>query len=112
MTRLGTVLLLLSACVPHGRGAPFLPQLPLELVSFTPAARSTLSGRDALTVTFNRAVIALGSDFGDEALPADKVPFSCVLSQPGGGATPPMEGRWRWVTTFVARFDPVSDWPT
>ena len=111
---MAAALLLMLAAVgpPLSEAAPFLPQLDLSVVSFTPAARASLSGRDTLTATFNRAVIALGSDFGSEELPEDKVPFSVSLSQPGGGGGLSMEGRWRWVTTFVARFDPVDDWPT
>ena len=64
-------------------GAGFLAGLGLELISLTPAARGTLSGRDAVTVTFNRAVVALGSDFSGGQLPDDKVPFSLTASQAG-----------------------------
>eukprot|EP01050_Picozoa_sp_SAG11_P010853 SAG11_NODE_1111_length_5823_cov_2.384172_3_plen_308_part_00 len=91
--------------------AAFMDSLPLEVLSITPIANDgsdasqQISGRDALSVTFSRAVIALGSDFGpeDQAPPADKVPFSIGVNVPG---------RLRWVTTFSARFDPSVDWPT
>ena len=37
------------------------------------------------SVTFNRAVIALGSDFGSQdALPADKVPLTITMTQSSG----------------------------
>lgn len=108
-------LVLLGAVVQLALAPPFLPALELDVISFTSPARASVSGRDALTVTFNRAVIALGSDFGaGDVLPADKVPFSVTVAQSATGATTeaPMDGRWRWVTTFVARFDPAADWPT
>jgi hypothetical protein len=41
------------------------------------------TGRDPITVTFNRAVIALGSDWGDVELPADKLPFLITLKSAG-----------------------------
>ena len=57
-------------------------KIPLDVVSVTPSTDSAavvspdaeptpvaLSSRDAVTVTFSRAVIALGSDFGPGALP-------------------------------------------
>ena len=59
-----------------------------------------LSGREAITLTFSRAVIPLGADFA--SLPERYVPF--VLS-------PAVAGNVRWVTTSIARFDPVADWP-
>eukprot|EP01052_Picozoa_sp_SAG31_P019631 SAG31_NODE_1440_length_8331_cov_4.818270_5_plen_1231_part_01 len=93
-----------------GSAAGFMEDLPLRVLSITPAASDggddsmQISGKDALTVTFSRAVIALGSDFGPEGrdIPADKVPFTTSVDVPG---------RLRWVTTFTARFDPTDDWP-
>lgn len=114
-TMLLRVLVLLGVTAQLAVAPPFLPALELDAISFTPAARASVSGRDAITVTFNRAVIALGSDFGaGDVLPADKVPFSVTVAQVTTGARTEasMDGRWRWVTTFVARFDPAADWPT
>jgi hypothetical protein len=124
MSAVHTIIALLLQA--YGATAAFMPDLPLEVLSLTPVsrrsyhmlccqthlrhalvlqeARSTLSGRDAITVTFSRAVIALGSDFANE-LPSDKLPFLF-----GGTITVP--GKFRWVTTFSARFDPDEDWPT
>jgi len=91
-------------------------EMPLRVVAVTPSTAQVeldpnsrpssvlLRGRDAITVTFSRPVIALGSDWGpDEALPATMVPFylaGCLVS-----------GKIRWVTTYIARFDPDIDWP-
>lgn len=112
MAFLKTVAIVLAACAAGRPALAFMDQLPLEVLSITPvpsdggSAAMQVSGKDALTVTFSRAVIALGSDFGPEgqAQPADKVPFTIT------GANVP--GRLRWVTTFTARFDPTDDWPT
>ena len=85
---------------------------PISLVSLTPSTGSAsarggspgraeatpLAGREAITATFHRSVIALGSDFGGGALPHHLTPFFIH---------PPVPGRLRWVTTSVARFDPV-----
>ena len=90
-------------------------KIPLDVVSVTPSTDSAavvspdaeptpvaLSNRDAVTVTFSRAVIALGSDFGPGALPPNLTPF--VLD-------PPVAGHLRWVNTSIARFDPAAEWP-
>jgi hypothetical protein len=110
LLRLAALLLIAPATI----AGAFLPALSLDVVSLTPAASTQLFGRTAITVTFNRAVIALGSDFGDADLPVDKVPFFIEVSSEGEGrstaAVPIVAGRWRWVTTFVARFDPNADW--
>lgn len=67
------------------------------------AQPAELSGRMAITVTFNHAIIALGSDYGArDAMPAAMLPFTLK---------PAVPGRTRWVTTSVARFDPDQDWP-
>ncbi|WIA22673.1 hypothetical protein OEZ86_009641 [Tetradesmus obliquus] len=87
-------------------------QLPLRVLVTTPTAVSTLSnasaavtltGRQALTAVFSRPVIALGSDWGSKELPASLVPFSLSCGMPG---------RLRWVTTNIARFDPLVEWPS
>ena len=90
-------------------------KIPLDVVSVTPSTDSAavvspdapptpvaLSNRDAVTVTFSRAVIALGSDFGPGALPPNLTPFTL---------DPPVAGHLRWVTTSIARFDPAAEWP-
>jgi len=89
----------------------FMPELELRLVGFTPRG-AFISDTDAITVTFNRAVIPLGGDIG-APLPEDKVPFAITMRQSAGAAAlPPMCGTFRWVTTLVARFDPCESWPT
>ena len=97
--------LLLLLASPH-RAEAFLPDLQLSVIAATPDAGAVLQGKDAITVTFSRAVIALGADWAPGALPAELTPFALT----GAGASVP--GRLRWVTTFSARFDPVDDWPT
>jgi hypothetical protein len=93
-----------------------LAKLDLKVLAFTPAAKSSIQRRQHIQVTFNRAVIALGSDFTTAPLPSDKTPFTISMAQShegsAGKALPIFPGKWRWVTTFVARFDPDSDWPT
>ena len=81
----------------------------LTVLSLTPSASSPtlpatvpVSGHEALTVTFTRAVIALGADFLPGELPASLVPFHL---------TPSVPGKLRWVTTSIARFDPDGEWP-
>ncbi|GMH46152.1 hypothetical protein BSKO_14120 [Bryopsis sp. KO-2023] len=92
-----------------GSGGGFLAEeLPLEIVTTTPVSISTaideveVEGDQALTVVFSRPVIALGQDFGTEELPEDKVPFTL---------NPGIAGRFRWVTTYIARWDPEDGWP-
>lgn len=71
-------------------------QTPLRVVAVTPTAQ--LAGAAAITVTFSRAVIALGSDFRNATDPF-------VIE-------PAVAGSMRWVTTSVARFDPKDgEWP-
>ena len=80
------------------------------VLAFTPSTDSatgsprdsvSISGRQALTVTFKEPVIALGSDFGG-GVPEEMNPFEIQ---------PAVAGRVRWVTTTIARFDPDNDWP-
>ncbi|GJP83852.1 hypothetical protein CLOP_g13954 [Closterium sp. NIES-67] len=97
------------------------------------AATARISGLRPIQVVFNRAVIALGSDFGFDAsqvgsegagepgrvggggaaaalqwgLPPSLVPFSLGCKGVDGIA-----GRARWVTSFVFRFDPLETWPS
>jgi hypothetical protein len=56
-------------------------------------------------VVFNRAVIALGSDWGKE-LTGALSPFEFT------GLRAPVPGKLRWVTTSIARFDPTNEWPS
>eukprot|EP01025_Chloroclados_australasicus_P034639 TRINITY_DN3539_c0_g2_i1.p1 TRINITY_DN3539_c0_g2~~TRINITY_DN3539_c0_g2_i1.p1 ORF type:complete len:2104 (+),score=260.43 TRINITY_DN3539_c0_g2_i1:139-6450(+) len=93
-------------------GQAFLDtELPLTLVSTTPSDIDGLSQDEdpvrlydsqTLTAVFSRPIVALGSDFGQEELPADKVPFTLSPNIPGG---------LYWVTSYIARFDPVGEWP-
>uniref|UniRef100_A0A383WAS0 EGF-like domain-containing protein n=1 Tax=Tetradesmus obliquus TaxID=3088 RepID=A0A383WAS0_TETOB len=94
-----------------GSDAAFLQnQLPLEVVLTTPSAlldNSTKSIKveegQAFMAVFSRPVIALGSDFGKQALPDALVPFKVNC---------PVPGMFRWVTTNIARWDPSIAWPT
>jgi len=61
-----------------------------------------IDGKQALTVTFSHAIIALGEDFGAGALPESLNPFMM---------SPAVAGTVRWVTTSIARFDPLDEWP-
>eukprot|EP00899_Mesostigma_viride_P016306 jgi/Mesvir1/24677/Mv25138-RA.1 len=65
----------------------------------------SVSGDTPITVVFNRAVIRLGSDYGNDvdldAVPTAQRPFAF---------NPPVKGRFRWVTTYIARFDPLDGW--
>ena len=96
--------------------------VPLKVTSISPGnpetSSTTLRNRDAITVVFSRSVIALGSDFGMaapalfDALPtaaaaAENVPFYFTAS----GAEKPVPGKFRWVSTYIARFDPDVNWP-
>ncbi|GMH44461.1 hypothetical protein BSKO_12413 [Bryopsis sp. KO-2023] len=92
-----------------GSGGGFLAEeLPLEIVTTTPAAISTaideveVEADQALTVVFSRPVISLGQDFGTGEPLDDKVPFTL---------TPEIPGRFQWVSTYIARWDPEDGWP-
>lgn len=84
----------------------------LSVRSITPSSDSAsatsrksavkISGRQAITITFDRSVIALGAEFAPGALPLALTPF--VLS-------PAVAGSFHWVTTSVARFDTDGPWP-
>jgi hypothetical protein len=85
MGPLAAVALVLAA-VHHADGA-FMAKLPLRVLSVLPSSQQpagsagpavAISGREALTVTFSRAVIALGADFGleDQPLPGSMTPFT------------------------------------
>eukprot|EP01094_Clydonella_sp_ATCC50884_P020809 TRINITY_DN439_c0_g1_i1.p1 TRINITY_DN439_c0_g1~~TRINITY_DN439_c0_g1_i1.p1 ORF type:complete len:2206 (-),score=883.54 TRINITY_DN439_c0_g1_i1:214-6831(-) len=104
--------LLIALLVVAAVAVPSAATDSLYVVSITPSADSVnhqesesvkLRGSDAITVTFNRPVIPLGSDYADGELPAELVPFTLE-----GSAVP---GRVRWVTTYMARFDADVPWP-
>lgn len=102
-------------------------QVPLKVTTITPndsglygqTSAISLRNRDAFTVVFSRSVIAMGSDFGAAspallgALPtkeqaaASNLPLYATAS----GAAQPVPGKLRWVTTYIARFDPDTNWP-
>eukprot|EP00775_Hariotina_reticulata_P009083 gene9083-9253_t len=101
--------MLLQQC--NAQGVFLQQQLPLKvtvttptaLVEFNDSTPVTLTERQAITAVFSRPVIALGSDWGKQQLPSFLVPFTLSCNVPG---------RLRWVTTNIARFDPVIEWPT
>lgn len=94
--------------------------IPLKVVAVSPsnvglgAEPFTLNGKQAITVTFSRPVIAIGSDWGNLKLDDSKIPFALLRSDDSSDILKDtrLQGRWRWVTTFVARFDMDNDWPT
>ena len=82
------------------------PQNSLTVLAVSPSTSSAsassqaaakpvrLAGREAVTVTFSRAVIPLGADFGPGGVPAEFVPFTL---------SPSVAGKLRWVTTSIAQ---------
>ncbi|KXZ55787.1 hypothetical protein GPECTOR_2g1337 [Gonium pectorale] len=72
-----------------------------------PVAEPAPLATPAPQAVFARPVIALGSDFGTPDA-QQKLPFR--LERAGGAC--PVPGKFRWVTTTIARFDPDVDWPT
>ena len=95
---------LLVNLVCHVLAGPVILEPAFDLVSFTPKNGTVLAGRQPLTAVFSLAVLPLGADFGDGPLPEELFPF--VLE----GAEVP--GKFRWVSSSIARFDPSVDWPT
>ncbi|GMH43110.1 hypothetical protein BSKO_11032 [Bryopsis sp. KO-2023] len=109
--KLVIISLILCGAATSSHGAGFLEEeLPLTIVATTPTdifkneTSLELSGQETVTVVFSRAVVALGSDFGLEELPKDLVPFTF-------GQSNVAQGRFRWVTTSIARWDPTTSWP-
>uniref|UniRef100_A0A7S3VJT0 Alpha-2-macroglobulin domain-containing protein n=1 Tax=Dunaliella tertiolecta TaxID=3047 RepID=A0A7S3VJT0_DUNTE len=104
--------LILTCLVWASAAAPLLPALklkplvssPVELLNCAVKDTVPVEGQQALTVVFSRPVIALGADFGKEDTYGGKIPFSLSCSK--------LPGRFRWVTTNIARFDPETSWPT
>jgi hypothetical protein len=78
------------------------PFPPLESLDRTTA---TVTKSDAITIIFSKAVIPLGRDFGRESETPQHVSLRCPTEQPAG--------HWRWVTTYILRFDPAGlEWPS
>ena len=107
---------LIATC---GHGAFLSSKLPLGVISITPTRDSWLSARSTLTVVFSRPVIALGSE---TFIPSptslfdpqeEQVPFYLVVASSSSSSSSllPVPGKYRWVTTYMARFDSDIDWP-
>eukprot|EP00897_Mesotaenium_endlicherianum_P001797 jgi/Mesen1/1645/ME000135S00645 len=102
---------LVSVCLGREEAGFLEEKLPLKVVSLSPSTRESSNGKNAIqiygrtsiVVVYNRAVIPLGSDYGEEELPAELTPFTLSV---------PIPGKQRWVTTYMFRFDPDSEWPT
>eukprot|EP00775_Hariotina_reticulata_P009988 gene9988-10143_t len=110
-TRLAVVIALLSLHQTFQAHGAFLQnELPLTVVLATPSELLDASTKSisvssdlAFLAVFSRPVIALGSDFGQEQLPESMMPFKINCAVPG---------LFRWVTTNIARWDPMISWPT
>eukprot|EP00163_Fabomonas_tropica_P015313 TRINITY_DN2807_c0_g1_i4.p1 TRINITY_DN2807_c0_g1~~TRINITY_DN2807_c0_g1_i4.p1 ORF type:complete len:171 (+),score=23.59 TRINITY_DN2807_c0_g1_i4:186-698(+) len=105
-----------SSLAPLSTTAPAL-KMPLKIVSILPSSSSPdvsyqLYGNMALTVVFSRPVIALGSDlYMGNQTNAPNVPFRLVPHDPSIPIDK-LKGKFRWVTTRIARFDLDTTWPT
>ncbi|KAF5827878.1 hypothetical protein DUNSADRAFT_18596 [Dunaliella salina] len=114
----------LLTCVQHATPAQAhtaaLPELELRPITSTPrellsndnvpgdmilGELNQLYGKQALQVVFSRPIIALGSDFGDVDAYA-QAPFTLSCNKEEKASF-----RFRWVTTSIARIDPVNMWP-
>lgn len=90
---------------PAAAASSLLSDLPLEVVSATPTVLLSPTFETIpiveeifLQVVFSRAVIPLGSDGGNT------VPFTVA---------PAEAGRFRWLNSYIARFEPAGlSWPT
>eukprot|EP00798_Chlamydomonas_sp_ICE-L_P007932 gene7932-1146_t len=105
---------------------------PMEIIIEDAASTVMLSGRQAITVVYSRPVIALGSDFatavnaggknviGQTAVsrPVIALGSDFAMADNAGGkipftlTCPLIPGKFRWVTTTIARWDVDVDWPT
>lgn len=91
-----------------GEGSTETPRIPLtvtaalpsELLS-APGDDVSVQGRQALTVVYSRPLVPFGADWVNSTGPA-RVPFEL---------SPPIDGAFEWVTTYIARFDPEDSWP-
>jgi hypothetical protein len=94
---------LLDASADADTSASFLSELPLTVVSTTPSYLITpsldpvpISKYETIQVVYSRAVIPLGANVSDMA--AFTIGDDSV-------------GRFRWINSYIARFDPVGgDW--
>lgn len=98
----------LDAVQPARQGLADDAALPLTVVSATPAALLgagdapiELGASQPIQVVFSRAVVALGSDAASPA--PEQTPFTVL----GGSA-----GRFRWLNSYVASFEPEGEWAT
>eukprot|EP01025_Chloroclados_australasicus_P018154 TRINITY_DN193_c1_g1_i6.p1 TRINITY_DN193_c1_g1~~TRINITY_DN193_c1_g1_i6.p1 ORF type:complete len:2102 (+),score=278.55 TRINITY_DN193_c1_g1_i6:140-6445(+) len=87
--------------------AQLFSDLKLEVLYTDPSEISesssySVSDSQSLSVVFSRPVVSLGSDFGVESLPQDKVPFTI------DGGFPYVA---RWVQSYVYRLDPIGEYP-
>ncbi|GMH45788.1 hypothetical protein BSKO_13751 [Bryopsis sp. KO-2023] len=100
----------LVGCVASEQG--FLQaELPLTIVASTPieivannGSTVELEGSDSITIVFSRAVVPLGSDFGNET-DVTKIVAPFTFSSPGM-----LHGKFRWVTTSVFTWSPDGEW--
>jgi hypothetical protein len=99
ISRIVEVLLILHAATAFkaDRLAP-----KFTVLSFEPRNGEELERRDTITAVFSQAVIALGEDL-DQAHQQDRQPFLITGIQ--------IPWKIRWVTTSIARLDPLIDWP-
>jgi hypothetical protein len=92
-------------------GDAFLSDLPLSVLATTPSAllatgpaegqNLSVTGSQPIQVVFSRSVIQLGVDPSD--VPPAQQPFKV-----GDGSV----GRFRWMNSYIARFDPYGIWPS
>mmetsp|Transcript_74110 Transcript_74110/g.154582 ORF Transcript_74110/g.154582 Transcript_74110/m.154582 type:complete len:2199 (+) Transcript_74110:100-6696(+) len=88
-------------------------ELPLKVLSTSLGRESDhrLFHSEALTITFSRPVIALGSDWKDStASGIGSAPFHFESCENWPSFNVP--GKARWTTTSIVRFDPDIKWPT
>ena len=71
----------------------------LKVLSATPKGQLTYTGRQAVNITFNQPVVALGEE--SEFSSSD-----CPIS-----ITPAVKGSCRYSGTQTLVFEPTSDWP-
>ena len=87
--------------------------LPLKQLRLITPDAGRVSGTDAVTLVFSRAVIALGSNFhgGDNSAAHGVEPLLWTCNDEASGGAAPLPGRTWWVTTAIVRFDPAVPWP-
>ncbi|GAM21623.1 hypothetical protein SAMD00019534_047980 [Acytostelium subglobosum LB1] len=88
-----------------------LSSLPFKVISILPSAEDPTTpyelsgGNSPITVIFNRPVIAIGTEDLDHQDVSSFFKLRC-------NSAVPVDGRYRWVTTSIARFDVNGAWPT